>query len=177
MKKKISKVDQDNLKIIRRNVIEFLRICGKKYDKTGKLLDIAPQDYEGAKPFFKKATIHTLDIASDSGATFIADICKRNDKIIRNNAYDFIVCTEVFEHTLQPFKAIEEIYRILKRGGYLFISVPFNFRIHGPLPDCWRFTEHGLREILKNFKNVKINQIETPGRALMPIHYTVTAQK
>jgi len=55
--------------------------------------------------------------------------------------------------------------------------VPFNFRIHGPLPDCWRFTEHGLRELLKKFSTVKIDQIDTPNRDLMPIHYTVIAIK
>lgn len=177
MKKKISKIDEDNLKIIRRNVVKFLGACGKEYDKKGQLLDIAPQDHEGAKPFFKKSTIHTLDINPKSGATFIADVCNNNKKIINNSTYDLIVCTEVLEHTLQPFEAVNEIHRILKSGGYLFVSVPFNFRIHGPLPDCWRFTEHGLRAMLKNYKNVKINQIETESRFLMPIHYTVIAQK
>ena len=28
------------------------------------------------------------------------------------NTYDFVVCTEVFEHTSQPFDAIDEIWRI-----------------------------------------------------------------
>ncbi|HLP47642.1 MAG TPA: methyltransferase domain-containing protein [Candidatus Kapabacteria bacterium] len=173
----ISKIDKDHLRIIRGNVSRFLKKCGRKYDKKGLLLDIAPQDHEGAIPYFKKMTIQTLDINKKSGATFIADICKKNNKIISSNVYNLVVCTEVLEHTLEPFAAVEEIYRILKKGGMLLLSVPFNFRIHGPLPDCWRFTEHGLISLLKKFEIIEIDGIETRNRWLMPVCYTVIARK
>lgn len=94
-----------------------------------------------------------------------------------DNTYDYVVCTEVLEHTLRLFDAMDEIYRILKPGGLLFLSVPFNFRIHGPLPDCWRFAEHGLRVLADKFIILELNAMETPDRPLMPIHYTMVAQK
>ena len=174
---KISSTDQKHLEVIRKNVSTFIGNCGKKYDKRGLLLDIAPQDHEGAKPFFSKITIHTLDINPNANATFTADLCQNNKKIIPNSSYDLIVCTEVLEHVLNPFLAVKEILRMLKKNGLVFITVPFNFRIHGPLPDCWRFTEHGLRTLLKDFKIIEIKEIETFGRWLMPIHYSVIAQK
>lgn len=177
MDKVISKIDLKNYKIIRRNVSKFLKNCGKKYDKKGLLLDIAPQVHEGAKPYFKKAKILTLDIDPKARATYIADLCKNNKEIIPGNYFDFIVCTEVLEHTLSPFSAVNEMYRMLKPGGLLFLSAPFNFRIHGPLPDCWRFTEHGLREMLKRFDILSLDQVETKDRWLMPIHYTVISKK
>lgn len=177
MDKKISKIDIEHLKIIRKNISNFIKNCGKRYDKKGFLLDIAPQIHEGAAPFFKKAKVHTFDINAKSGAMFIADICKNNKKLIPDNFYDFVVCTEVLEHTLNPFSAVEEMKRILKKNGLLFLSVPFNFRIHGPLPDCWRFTEHGLRALLTDFKIIKIDKIETKGRFLMPIHFAAIARK
>lgn len=177
MKKEISKKDIENLKIIRENVIRFLKLCAKRHDKSGVLLDIAPQDHEGAHPFFKKSKIHTLDIDPKSEATFIADICENNSSIIKNKSYDMVVCTEVLEHTLQPFKAVDEMYRILKDGGYLFVSVPFNLRIHGPLPDCWRFTEHGLKSLFNKFETVTIDCLEDKDRWLMPVCYTVIARK
>ena len=59
----------------------------------------------------------------------------------------------------------------------MFGSTPFNFRIHGPLPDCWRFTEHGLRALLKEFEVVELNQVDTPERELMPMHYTFVAKR
>ena len=174
---KVSQFDEECYYQIRNNVSKFSEECAGKYDRSELLvLDIAPQVHEGAKAYFKKEKVETLDIGSNSGATYIADITKHN-KFLHDEMFDIIVCTEVLEHTLDPFSAMKEIYRLLKPSGILLLSVPFNFRIHGPLPDCWRFTEHGLKELLKRFSTVKIESIDTPGRDLMPIHYTVIAIK
>ncbi len=175
--KQISPTDEEHYKAIRKNVRDFLQVCSVKYDKQGFLLDIAPQVHEGAKAFFSKINIETLDIDPKSGATYIADLCQNNQNKIPNDRFDVVVCTEVLEHTLQPFDAVKEIKRITKKGGIVMFSVPFNFRIHGPLPDCWRFTEHGIRALLSDFKMISLDALEDPNRWLMPIHYTVIAEK
>jgi len=174
----VSQMDIQHLKIIRENVINFMKDVSQKYaNKSGKLLDIAPQDHGGVNSFFNpEIIIETFDINPEAKTTFTGDICNHNNSIL-DNEYEYVVCTEVLEHTLQPFNAINEIHRILKLQGFLFLSTPFNFRIHGPLPDCWRFTEHGLRQLLKDYKIVELNSVETPNRSLTPIHYTVVAQK
>ena len=173
----ISQFDKECYIILRKNISRFLGKCAKKYDDKGLLiLDIAPEVHEGAKAYFKKAKVETLDIDPNSGETYTGDITKYN-KYLSDKMFDIIVCTEVLEHTLRPFSAINEIYRLLKPSGILLLSVPFNFRIHGPLPDCWRFTQYGLKELLKDFSNIRIESIDTPGRNLMPIHYTVIAIK
>jgi hypothetical protein len=174
----ISEEDKLNLSKIRDNVSAFISDSAKKYDKSGALLlDIAPQDHEGAKPYFSKATVETLDIDPQSGADYIADLCSTNNEVIPSNHFDFVVCTEVLEHTLQPFDAVNEIQRILKSGGLAFVSAPFNFRIHGPLPDCWRFTEHGLRALFKEFEVVNLDELADKNRFLMPTHYTLVVRK
>jgi SAM-dependent methyltransferase len=174
----ISATDEANFRKIRTNVSGFISESGKKYDKAGMLLlDIAPQDHEGAKPYFPLATVETLDIDAGSGATYIADLCSQNESVVPSGLFDAIVCTEVLEHTLQPFDAVAEMYRMLKKGGYVFVSAPFNFRIHGPLPDCWRFTEHGLKALFKQFEIVELTGLEDPERFLMPTHYTLIAKR
>jgi SAM-dependent methyltransferase len=174
----VSALDIHILSLIRANVVSFMQHCSAAYAKSsGILLDIAPQEHEGARPFFADyVSVKTLDIDSRSGCDFVADICSYNECIF-DRSFDYVVCTEVLEHTLNPFEAVREILRILKPGGYLFGSTPFNFRIHGPLPDCWRFTEHGLRALLKEFEIVELNQVDTPERSLMPIHYTFVAKR
>jgi SAM-dependent methyltransferase len=171
-------MDIDHLSIIRASVTDFMRSCGKYVNGPGRLLDVAPQVHAGAAPFFSGVEISTLDIDPGSEATYIADLCCDNSGIIPTAYFDWVVCTEVLEHTLNPFAAIKELNRILKKGGYLFASAPFNFRIHGPLPDCWRFSEHGWRALLDygNFEVCELNAIEKEGRDLMPIHYTVVGQ-
>jgi SAM-dependent methyltransferase len=174
----VSEMDNEYLRVIRANVVDFMKHVAATYaTKPGRLLDIAPQVHEGARPFFPSwVSIDTFDIDPSSGCTYIGDICEYNE-FLPDNSYDWVVCTEVLEHTLRPWDAVQEIWRVLKPGGFLFLSVPFNFRIHGPLPDCWRFTEHGLRALLSRFLFLELNAVETPGRPLMPIHYTVVAKK
>ncbi len=173
----VSAMDLDHLQRIRQGVRDFLARCGARHDRPGVLLlDVAPQDHEGARPHFPAATIETLDIDPASGCTYIADLCRHNEGIPEGR-FDLVVCTEVLEHTRRPFEAAHELHRVLRPGGLLFLTVPFNFRIHGPLPDCWRFTEHGLREVLHQFEIDSLEQIDTPGRDLMPIQYHVVARK
>lgn len=173
-----SEIDIKHLSLIRQNVVEFMRHVSSKYAiQPGKLLDIAPQQHEGARPFFmQEITVETIDIDPNAQCDFVGDITTYNAHL-PSESYDYIVCTEVLEHTLQPFKAVEEMRRLLKPKGYLFVTVPFNFRIHGPLPDCWRFTEHGLRALFAAFEIVELNAIETEERPLMPIHYSLVVRK
>ena len=177
-KVKVSEIDVAHLKVIRSSVKRFIGQCAKDYDKRSKrLLDIAPQDYLGAKEFFKNTKVNTLDIDPKSSADFIADLCENNQATIPGNSFDYILCTEVLEHTLQPFNAVAEMKRLLKPKGLIFLTVPFNFRIHGPLPDCWRFTEHGLRALFRDFEIIRLSETVTRGRGLMPIHYQLVAKK
>jgi SAM-dependent methyltransferase len=173
-----SQMDVKHLELIRANVTNFLsRIAEICNANPGKILDIGPQNYKGITPFLKEGiVVETLDIDPKSNCTYIGDICHKNN-CLPDNYFDYVICTEVLEHTLQPFAAVTEIWRILKSGGVFFLSVPFNFRIHGPSPDCWRFTEDGLRALLADFTDHEINVLETPERPLMPIHYTVIARK
>lgn len=177
-KREVSELDKKYYQLLRDNVSAFVREAGKTLDKEGLLvLDVAPQAHEGAKPYFPQATVETLDLDPDSGATYIADLCKDNTGKIPGDRFDIIVCTEVLEHTLQPFKAVEELRRLVKPGGTVLVSTPFNFRIHGPLPDCWRFTEHGLRALFSDFEIVELKGLDEPERFLMPIHYTTTVRR
>lgn len=174
-----SQMDVEHLALLRENVDRLLSSAGERPELVNaRVLDIAPQVHKGARYFFPdSATVETLDIDPESDATYIADICKTNDDVIPSSAFDVVVCTEVLEHTLNPFAAVAEILRVLRPGGLLLASTPYNFRIHGPLPDCWRFTEHGIRALLDSFEDVQIEALETPERLMMPVHYTYTARR
>jgi hypothetical protein len=178
MRNEVSLQDKKYLAQLRENVESFMGRVARQYvGDSGLLLDVAPQDHRGARPFFSSTIkIETLDIDPASSATHIADLCNCVASV-GVGRFDFIVCTEVLEHTRQPFDAVNSIYSMLKQGGLAFVTTPFNFRIHGPLPDCWRFTEYGLRELFKNFEIIEIDNLECHNRFLMPIQYTLVARK
>ncbi len=170
----VSEFDKNAYELIRNNVRNFIseQLCN--INSEANILEIAPQIHNDVTQGL--LNIKTFDIDPTSWADYIWDITKLNS-LIEDESFDLVICTEVLEHTLQPFDAINEISRILKKGGKLLLSTPYNFRIHWPLPDCWRFTEYWLMALLKNFSSVTINDLKTDWRDLMPIHYTVIAIK
>lgn len=178
-KNSVSRQDVEHLAVIRQSVNDFMVSATDRYAiNPGVLLDVAPQIHAGARPFFAETiSVETLDIDPAAKATYTLDLCSRSIPGEILERFDYVVCTEVLEHTRQPFFAVDTLFKVLKPGGYCFVTTPFNFRIHGPLPDCWRFTEHGLRELFLRFKIIELHGLETPGRFLMPIHYTLVAQK
>ena len=75
---------------------------------------------------------------------------------LKTNSTDVVISKSVFEHLTKPWKSIKEIYRILKPNGILYFYTPFFQRIHASPNDYYRFTEEGLRYLLKDFKKVDI---------------------
>lgn len=170
-------ISRDYVPEVRANVNKFLDYCISELPLQGTVLDIGPQPNSySTKLFSKRFDYVTLDIDPCSGADIIADICRMPE--VLDKSFDTIICAEVLEHSLNPFSAVAELYRILQREGYLLVTTPFNLRIHGPAPDCWRFTEEGLRILFKDkFTIVQIRYIVPLLRRSMPIHYTVILKK
>ena len=63
----------------------------------------------------------------------------------KDSLFDTVLCTEVMEHVAEPTQLLSEIYRVLKPGGNLLLTVPLMWRLHGEPYDYYRFTEHGVR--------------------------------
>ena len=57
--------------------------------------------------------------------------------------------------------------------------MPFHFRIHGPIPDCYRISEFGLKYLIEkyNYKIIKFEAIIDKNRPAFPLHYTIICQK
>jgi len=70
--------------------------------------------------------------------------------------FDACVLTEVLEHLQNPQKAVDEIYRVLKERGRLILTTRFIFPLHDAPKDYYRFTEFGIRELLKDFSSVEV---------------------
>jgi SAM-dependent methyltransferase len=118
----------------------------------------------------------TLDITDSTGPDVVADITRFNSHI-PDESFDALMCTEVLEHVVDPFAAIRELRRIVKVGGHILFTTPLNARIHGPVPDCWRFTEFGLKVLFRDFDTAYFNKLSTPGRNLFPLHYGAIVKK
>ncbi len=58
---------------------------------------------------------------------------------------DVVVSFSTLEHCKKPWVVAENLQNILKPGGLLLVSAPFQWRIHAYPSDYFRFTPDGLK--------------------------------
>jgi len=86
-----------------------------------------------------------------------------------NGVFDLAWVGGVFEHIKNPHKVIDEINRVLKERGYIYIEIPFFQRIHGAPEDYQRFTISGLKELCSRFQKIKSGIVCGPSSAFSHI--------
>lgn len=99
----------------------------------------------GKEPYHRlmleSSSIITTDIEAGEGIDSVADA---HQLPFPNKSFDSIIAIEVFEHLRDPKLATSEIYRVLRPGGVVILTVPFMFHVHGDPQDYNRFTASGL---------------------------------
>lgn len=92
------------------------------FSKPAKVLHFAPEQafYKRFKKL-KNLDYTTTDLNSPI-ADVKADICNLP---FGDNQYDVIFCNHVLEHIPDDFKAMQELYRVLKPGGMAVLQVPY----------------------------------------------------
>jgi SAM-dependent methyltransferase len=70
--------------------------------------------------------------------------------------FDLVIAEQVFEHVLRPDRAAANVHQMLRPGGIFVVSTPFLLKVHGYPADLYRWTEHGMRQLLEvaGFTNV-----------------------
>jgi len=66
---------------------------------------------------------------------------------IRTGSLDGIGCFAVLEHTQKPWLVAEEMHRMLKPGGSIFVEWPFLQPLHGYPSHFFNATREGLRSV------------------------------
>jgi SAM-dependent methyltransferase len=74
------------------------------------------------------------------------DVCSGPLEVDR---FDLIIAEQVFEHVLRPDQATASVYRMLRPGGVFVVSTPFLLKVHEVPVDLYRWTEHGMRQLLE----------------------------
>jgi SAM-dependent methyltransferase len=74
---------------------------------------------------------------------------------LADEQFDVVICTQVLQYVTDPRQAIAEIYRLLKPGGHLLLSVPAAYPRDSE-HECWRFLPKGLETLLASFRQIDI---------------------
>lgn len=133
------------VKTVHRRAMEHIVIPFLESRTWGDVLDIGSKDAR-----YKQYTGHKTFTTLDIEPKFHPDIVGNIEFFTSPIKYDTITCFQVLEHVKNPEAAIKSMYDLLKPNGRLILTTPFIFQVHGT-EDFWRWTEHGLRMMLKRY--------------------------
>lgn len=129
----------------------------------GRLLDVGC----GSKPYEKLFNVKEyigLDIDNEnSRKCAISDYFYDGRKFpFSDQEFDSILCNQVLEHVFNPDEFLSEIYRVMKPGAKLLLTVPFVWDEHEQPFDYARYTSFGLKALLEKNK-LKVIEYEKLG--------------
>ncbi|MHA2054456.1 MAG: methyltransferase domain-containing protein [Candidatus Hodarchaeales archaeon] len=109
-------------------------------------------------------SIFVLDVRKEAKSDIIANL--ENKLPFQTNSIDSVFLNFVIEHIFNVEQLLNEIHRILKKGGKLYMTSPFLMPIHTLesgnfyVDDFNRFTESALRNFLSNYDSATIDGLD-----------------
>ncbi len=83
------------------------------------------------------------------GVALVADILALP---FQSGSVDAVIAESVLEHVPDSLKVVQEISRVLKPGGLLYMVTPFMLGYHASPNDYYRWTEFGMSILLQDFE-------------------------
>jgi SAM-dependent methyltransferase len=124
----------------------------------------------GAKTDDWGAGVLHLDLAVPAGRPGAVDLLGDLERLpFAGASLDAVVCTHVLEHVADPRSGFEEIARVVKPGGTVYVEVPFLFPLHPDPLDRHRWTLDGLRQELRAFEEIQAGASGGPFSTLVSV--------
>lgn len=157
-------VPSRSVNLVRERIFALLAAEHDCDDVTILVVGCGNQTTQLARHFSGGARFVFTDI--DKGAD--ADLfCDAHHLPFSEDHFDGVISTAVMEHVMQPVRVIEEIYRVLKPGAFLYSEIPFLQAVHEGAYDFTRFTLSGHRKLCDHFAEEESGMVAGPGTALV----------
>jgi len=151
-------------------VIEFFIDNIKIEEFKGKrILEVGSRYVNGSvRPLIEKFAHPKEYIGVDIESGKYVDIMLPAEKLVEyfgEEAFDIVISTELLEHVKDWRLAIINMKRVLKRGGYVYITTrSYGFPYHAYPYDFWRYEAEDMQKIFSDFEILKlIRDHEAPG--------------
>ncbi len=97
--------------------------------------------------------IINVDLFDYSNVDLVSDI---SNLPFKNESIDLVVSIAVLEHIQDPQLVVEEIYRVLKSEGKIYIYIPFIQGYHASPHDYQRYTINGIQQLFEDFNVLEV---------------------
>jgi GT2 family glycosyltransferase/ubiquinone/menaquinone biosynthesis C-methylase UbiE len=115
----------------------------------GSLQVPGQEGFADLRPFFPEKKYIGCDMRPGPGVDLILNLHQID---LPDSTAGTVLIMDTLEHVEFFWKAMDEVYRILKVGGFVVISSVMNFPIHDYPFDYWRFTPEAFRSLLQRFQ-------------------------
>jgi SAM-dependent methyltransferase len=129
-----------------KNIFNFLCGASRGTREGDVILDVSAGQSRYL-PFFQHAHYVAMDYCVGDSNWDYSKLDVMGDGIklpFKDNSIDASISTSSFEHYSEPHKVMQELGRVLKPGGKLFVHVPHSFHEHQVPYDVFRYTRFGL---------------------------------
>ena len=139
---------------MRENVRAFCQLAAEIFPLGGPLYEFGAYQVQGQEEranlrgFFPRRAYFGCDARPGPGVERIEDL---EALALPDECASTVLCFETLEHVFRVHDACGEMFRVLKPGGVLMVSVPFHFRIHAYPDDYWRMTPSCLLQLLEPY--------------------------
>jgi SAM-dependent methyltransferase len=89
---------------------------------------------------------HITGVDIQAGRNVDVQMTKPYSIPMPSNSQDVVITGQVFEHIPFPWVSMLEIARVLKPGGFLFLTAPSRGHRHSTY-DCWRYYPDSMRAL------------------------------
>lgn len=113
-----------------------------------------------------------LDIFYYKGVDIVGDAMAMP---LLSGSIDGAICECLLEHVPEPQKVVDEMLRVLKPGGSMYIAVPFVYPFHASPNDFYRWTIEGLKTLCKGGTIENVGPRSGPASALTAQLVTMSA--
>lgn len=130
--------------ISHQNQMQYLSKLGNK--KGFKILEIGSREVTGpsiTKQMFSDATYVGFDFYPGKNVDVVGDAHKLSSYF--DEKFDIIFTSACFEHFAMPWVVAEEIDKLLKIGGYIFVETHFSFSSHERPWHFFQYSDMGLK--------------------------------
>jgi SAM-dependent methyltransferase len=121
---------------------------------SGPVLEIGSHDYGNTASFRDVYAQHEyvgVDLKAGPNVDKVADLTKGVGDL-QEDYFALAICCSVMEHTPKPWLMAENIARLVRPGGLLYISVPWVWAFHAFPDDYYRFSFKAIPVLFENFE-------------------------
>ena len=153
---------------MRRSIKDYARLLAETLPVQDPVYEFGSLQVEGQegfanlRPLFPGRDYVGCDMRPGPGVDRILDL---HGLDLPSDSVGTILCFDTLEHVEYPHRAVEEMFRVLRPGGWLAITSVMDFHIHDHPHDYWRFTPDAFRSLLRPCAQVRV---DWAGRDIFP---------